>query len=232
MVEIKPKKTFLSFLARFSVMFLLISGLFILALILFAWIAHSVVNQKQFLFDQKIIDFVSSRSTENFISLMKIFTVFGSRIFLVPAYAVLITYYLVKRKAMLGLHIGLIAASGTALSFGLKRVFQRTRPDLPLIESIKTYSFPSGHALSSIIFCSILIYLLWQAEIHRAWKWFLSLMLLLFALCIGLSRVALQVHFPSDVFAGFCLGLVWVILSFYLLNRIKQQPRQQVKLPL
>jgi undecaprenyl-diphosphatase len=232
MVELRNKKTFASVIAGVSLMFLLVAALFIFALLLFAWIAHEIVFQKQFLLDKKITDFIISHSTESFIEWMKIFTVFGSRKFLAPAYAVIVIYYLIKRKAMLGLHVALIASTGLALSYSLKRLFQRVRPDVPLIESLKTYSFPSGHALSSIIFCSILVYLLWQARIQSAWKWLISVLLFLFALCIGVSRVALQVHYPSDVLAGFCLGLVWVILSFYLLNLIKRKPREQVKLPL
>jgi undecaprenyl-diphosphatase len=162
---------------------------------------------------------------------MKVVTLFGSRNFLVPVYALIIVYYLVQGKRMLGLHIALVALSGTTLSFGLKRLFQRARPDLPLIESLKTYSFPSGHSLSSIVFCSILVYLLWRSNTRAVWKWIFSVLLFSLAVLIGISRVILKVHYPTDVLAGFCLGFAWVIASFYLLGRIKKKSTQTVKLP-
>lgn len=232
MVELKKKKSFKSALAGLPLEFLLITGLFIVALVLFAWITHEVVFQKKDLYDRNIAAFISTYTTEATISLMKFFTVFGSGKFLFPAYTLLATYYVMKRKRMLALHIGLIAISGTALSHGIKRVVQRARPDVPLIESLRTYSFPSGHALSSVIFCSILVYLLWRANIQLVWKWLFALLLFLFAMTIGISRIILKMHYPTDVIAGFCLGFAWVILSFFLLGLKSHGPQETVKLPL
>jgi undecaprenyl-diphosphatase len=224
MVELQKKRPFKSILAELPLKFILIIALFILALILFSFITHEVVFEKKDTIDKEIVQFISSHTTESSIRVMRFFTVFGSSIFLFPVYSLMVAYFLVSRKTMLGLHIGLIAISGTALSFGVKRLFQRPRPDLPLIESLKTYSYPSGHALSSIIFCSILVYLLWRSGINSAGKWMFSILLFVFAMTIGISRIVLNVHYPTDVIAGFCLGFIWVSLSFYLLSLIKRKP--------
>src|SRR5437868_5550172 len=78
----------------------------------------------------------------------------------------------------------------------------RQRPDLPLIKNITTFSFPSGHTFSSLVFCSILIYIIRHSKWKMIYKWITSILLLLFALTIGLSRIILKAHYPTDVFAS------------------------------
>jgi undecaprenyl-diphosphatase len=68
--------------------------------------------------------------------------------------------------------------------------------------------------------------------LKTAWKWVLSLLLLLFALSIGISRIILRYHYASDVLAGFCLGFVWALLSLWLLKMFRRshrntEPQQQ-----
>ena len=151
------------------------------------------------------------------------FTFFGSSIFLFPAYTLIVLYFLFKRKRRIAINIAVIALSSTAMLHLLKRIFQRQRPDLPLITSLKTYSFPSGHAVSSFIFCMIIVHLIWETTLGKVWKWISTVLLILFSLCIGVSRIFLKVHYASDVLAGFCLGLVWVLLAFWLLKRIEKK---------
>ena len=104
--------------------------------------------------------------------------------------------------------------------FGLKEFFHRKRPDLPLIRTLDNFSFPSGHALSSFIFCSVLVYLVWKGGLYTAWKWALSVLLILFSISIGISRIVLRYHYASDVIAGFCLALAWVIFSLWLEKKL------------
>ena len=127
------------------------------------------------------------------------------------------------KKERPAINIVVIALSSTAVLHLLKRIFRRERPHSPLIESLSTYSFPSGHSVSSFIFSIIFIYLLWKTGLHRAWKWIGSVLMILFSLSIGLSRIILKVHYPSDVVAGFCLGLIWVLVSLWLLKRIEKK---------
>jgi len=222
MEELNNKKSVRSFLKNLPLKFLAIAALFLGALLMFGFITHEVLFEKDDVFDNRIIDILSPYATESSIRVMRFFTFFGSGNFLLPAYILLTGYYAVKRKKVLAINIALIAFTSYALSFTAKRIFQRARPNLPLIEALKTYSFPSGHALSSFIFCSILIYLLWRVRLHLLWKWTLSVFLFLFSITIGISRIILKMHYPTDVLAGFCLGFAWVILSFYILNRMKR----------
>ncbi len=203
-----------------SLKVLIISLLFIVSLFVFAFLAHGVVLGKQRSIDNKIFSFFDSFTTPGLVKLMTFFSFFGSVYFLVPAYVVLIGYFFLKKNFRAGIDIAIIALSSTAMMFGLKILFHRVRPNLPIIQGIHTYSFPSGHALSSFIFCSILIFIIRNSTSKTAIKWIVTIGLLLIAITIGVSRIILRMHYPTDVIASLCLGIVWVIISFSLLRKI------------
>jgi undecaprenyl-diphosphatase len=64
------------------------------------------------------------------------------------------------------------------------------------------------------------VYVLWKEDIKPVWKWIFSILLILFSVAIGISRVVLRYHFASDIIAGFCIGFSWVIFTLWLLNKI------------
>ena len=206
-----------------SLKILLVSALFIASLFIFALIANEAVLENEKIFDDKVFAFFSSFSTAGFIQTMKVFTFFGSSYFLLPAYLVLVAYFFVKRKSAYAIDIAIIAISSTALMQLLKIIFHRQRPDLPIIKGITSYSFPSGHALSAFIFCSILVFIVRNGAWTNTYKWIASVLLMLCALLIGVSRIALKVHYPTDVIASYCLGIVWVIVSLYLLKNMDRK---------
>lgn len=89
----------------------------------------------------------------------------------------------------------------------LKSVFQRTRPEWMHLVAASGYSFPSGHAMISVAFYGFLGYILWQKR--QGGPWVLAGLAL--ATLIGISRVYLGVHYPTDVLAGFLIGGAWLI---------------------
>ncbi len=110
--------------------------------------------------------------------------------------------------------------------FALKSVTHRERPPLPIISHINNYSFPSGHALSSFIFFGILIYIAWHSRLQTFYKWFFTCLLVVFAFLIGMSRIVLKAHYPTDVIASFCLGIVWAITSLWVMRRLTNKSPQ------
>ena len=76
------------------------------------------------------------------------------------------------------------------------------------------YSFPSGHSMASMAFYGLIIYFVIRFVKNRALKIFLSIMLSLLIILIGMSRIYLGVHYPSDVFAGFVFTVAYLI--FYI----------------
>jgi undecaprenyl-diphosphatase len=196
--------------------------IFLLALFAFSFIVHEALYEREDIFDKNAIRFFSAHSSQTFIEVMKRITFFGSTTFLFPAYIALIAWQIFKKKPQYAIDITVIAVSSTAMMFALKQFFHRQRPQLPIIKGISGYSFPSGHALSSFIFCSILVYLVWKSSLQPVPKYISMAFLLLFALTIGLSRIVLNVHYATDVIGGFCLGIIWVIISFAILKKIRK----------
>ena len=136
--------------------------IFIISLFGFVLIAHEVVWQKEDWFDTKAFVFFKTHSTPLIIDVFKFFTFFGSTVFLLPAWLLLIGGLFFKGKKANAVDIGILAITSTMLLYGLKPVFGRSRPDQPLFEELTNHSFPSGHALSSLIFCSAIAWLIWK----------------------------------------------------------------------
>lgn len=198
---------------------LLIWLLFVIALSTFIYMATEIIFKNNIGFDAYIINYVRAHETQTLIDFMVVCTFFGSAQFLLPAYIILVVFYLFKKNKSYAIGIAFTGSFSTIIMFMLKNIFKRHRPSIPLIKSVVGYSFPSGHSLSSFVFCSLLAYLIFQTTLKKTVKFIISFCLLVITLTIGLSRIVLNVHYPSDVLAGFCLGFVFVIIAFCLINK-------------
>ena len=109
------------------------------------------------------------------------------------------------------LTLGALGAWG--LIEGVKFLVQRPRPSFfpPLIQT-GGYSFPSGHALFGIAVYGLLAHMLLPRIRSRSARILLAFLTAVLVIAIGLSRVYLGVHYPSDVLAGWCLGIPWLFL--------------------
>jgi len=111
----------------------------------------------------------------------------------------------------------LVILVGRGLTEAQKYWIARARPDIePHLVLVKTWSFPSGHATSSMIFYLTLA----LAIAPAAWRRIAAAAAILLSLLIGLSRVMLGVHWPSDVIGGWCFGLLWVLVTLRPAERL------------
>lgn len=196
----------------------------IAAIFLFGWLADDVFDGAAIAFDQTVRGAVHTRATPILTGAMKIFTVFGSTIFLTAAtLAGAAAFYYLEHKRGFALLL-LTMVGNSILLFSLKTSFKRARPE-PLFDYAlpASYSFPSGHALSSFCFYGILAALItarMEKRSHKILVWTAAAVLVLL---IGLSRIYLGVHYPSDVLAGYAVGLIWVVTiavgDFFLKRR-------------
>ena len=127
------------------------------------------------------------------------------------------------------LRAGALAAAGvggTALNYGLKALFHRGRPDFSS-EFIHraSYSFPSGHAMDSIIVYGFLAFLLLERTTSPARRRLIVAAAAVLIVAIGFSRMYLGVHYLSDVVGGFLAGIVWlmVCIAGYEFLRVRQR---------
>lgn len=142
-------------------------------------------------------------------------TALGSHVIL--GYVVLATmgFLALSRRRAGALFVGAAVGGGMLLSSILKIGFARPRPDLvPHAVEVYTASFPSGHAMLSAVVYLTLGALLMRVEPHRRTKLYVLSLGVLTTLLVGISRVYLGVHWPTDVLAGWCAGAGWALLCW------------------
>lgn len=134
---------------------------------------------------------------------------------------------LLWRRQWLHIAIGLGAVGGGGLLNDIvKDLFARPRPNFPdpgVIE--QSYSFPSGHAMSSLIAYGLLVYFAWFALKDRRVRRVLLAGLVAWIALIGFSRVILGVHFVGDVIGGWTLGGAWLALWIGVMHAIRRRER-------
>lgn len=141
-------------------------------------------------------------------------TALGSYTFIIIVVAAAVGYLLLVRKYALALVVAVAELGGMLSSNLLKTAFDRPRPDIEHGARVFTASFPSGHAtLSAVTFLTLGALLTRTNADERVKLYFISVAVFLTVL-VGISRVYLGVHYPSDVLAGWCLGSAWAILCW------------------
>ncbi len=142
-------------------------------------------------------------------------TALGSTAILTLVTVAAVAWLALLRKFGAAVLVGLAVIGGALLSLALKSGFARPRPELvPHGDVVTSLSFPSGHAMSSAIVYLTLAALLSRAQPHRRLKIYLLSVAVVLTLMIGVSRVYLGVHWPSDVAAGWCIGSAWALLCW------------------
>lgn len=122
-------------------------------------------------------------------------------------------YLILQGRRRPALFIGGSVIGGAALSSGLKALFERARPDAWLhLTPVHSTSFPSGHSiLSSVVYLTLAV-MLSRLVSRRAQKLYFICVALTLSFLIGLSRIFLGVHYPTDVLAGWTVGIVWSLV--------------------
>jgi undecaprenyl-diphosphatase len=173
--------------------------------------------------DLKVFDLIDPMVTEKNNQLMLFFTILGKHQFLIPANLTLILFYLFVRKhSWFSIRVASIALSSLLLMFALKHLFHRKRPIQPLLEKAKGLSFPSGHAIMSVTFYGLIIYILSHEIKSSALKIPIIGSLILLMQVVGFSRIYLRVHYASDVVSGHLIGLGWLLTSLKVLNGLEE----------
>lgn len=187
-------------------------GIAAAALAAFLWLGHAVGTGQTVAFDTAIRETVHSWASPWLTRLMLGVTRLGTTPFLaVVTIAVWWALFRIGHGRAIALLV-LATLGMMALSESLKLEYHRVRPPAYFgYDEPTNYSYPSGHADTSISFYGLLAWIAThriQARARRRAVWAASAVLVL---AIGFSRVYLGVHYPTDVLGGYALGLVWTI---------------------
>lgn len=179
--------------------------------------------------DQAVLDWVLSIRTDTLTAAVRAVTTVGNT---VPMYAIGVAgflYLLYRRHTDWALYCGITQLVGLAVMVGVKNLFGRERPTFPpRLVVIASESFPSGHALNSmVVFTTFALAAL--ALTRRRWPLIAAVV---GSIAIGLSRVYLAAHWMTDVLAGWAIGLVVVVLGFAVRAAVLRRVRPARAAPL
>ncbi len=198
----------------------------VLAVFLFAWLAENVVAQHTAAFDSSVRTAVHGYASPNLTRLMFAISFMGRGGLIAIAVLAFALFYRFRwRRAAIWLAVTL--AGALVLEVTLKGAFHRPRP-IPFFGSTPlSYSFPSGHALFSFCFYGVLAGLLAGRIRSRPGRILVWVLAAILVLAIGLSRIYLGVHTPSDVIAGYLTGTIWTA-TMVTLDRWRRQKKNWV----
>jgi len=175
-------------------------------------------------FDLSIIHFVQGFETPLLTSIMLFFTKIGSfpivtLLFLLIS---LFLYFVFHHRSELVLFAVVIAGT-LVINRLLKEYFERVRPDIHRLIEIGGYSFPSGHAMTAFSVYTILAFLFWRHISTRFGRIMLLIFSALFIFMIGISRIYLGVHYPSDILGGYFVSGMWCTLAIGFFQKYKNR---------
>ena len=174
-------------------------------------------------FDDRVFSTIHPYYNEGLTRFFEMVTWFGGHGFLLPANLLLIFIFLISKPIRFyGWKIAIISITGILVMFGLKELLERQRPLVPLLAKAHGYSFPSGHSFSSFLFFGILGYIVHRTVKNKVLRIAIIVLLALFVLLIGYSRIYLKVHYATDVIAGFMLAAIWLMLARWILVRRRE----------
>ena len=191
----------------------LLLGAFLIAaaaLFIFGWLAEEMLEGDTQRFDSFVRAAVHQHATTGLTRLMLGFSFLGSVATVSVLCVVILSAFLYFRRFRLAALLGITMIGMGALDFLLKLAFHRPRP-VPFFGPVpSSFSFPSGHAFGALCFYGVLAAIFATRARGKAAKSCIWAVAILLTGAIGLSRIYLGVHYPSDVIAGYCAGAVWV----------------------
>jgi undecaprenyl-diphosphatase len=199
----------------------------VLALLLFSWLADEVFEGDTRRFDESVRTAVHQFASPLLTRAMVFISQLGSQVLVAVVVVAFLVFLRLKwRRAAVWLVI--TTAGGLLLEVTLKYAFHRARPTSFFGAIPHTYSFPSGHSLMSFCIYGVLAGLLSHRVRSAAIRVMVWIVAALLVLAIGLSRIYLGVHYPSDVVAGYLAAAVWVS-SLVVADRVRKRKRLHAK---
>ncbi|PFY93896.1 phosphatase PAP2 family protein [Bacillus pseudomycoides] len=181
----------------------------------FALIAWRVQADGITTLDIYVKDLVRGLQTESSFAFFTYFTKMGSAIGIIST-LILSLFVFWKKRYYAAMIVYPTAVLMTHLvNKGIKEMMKRDRPSLNEALDALGYSFPSGHAMLSMITYGFLAYIIAANVKNVAGKVVITIAMALLIIWIGLSRIILSVHYPTDILAGYCLSGIALIIAMY-----------------
>ncbi|WP_128855417.1 phosphatase PAP2 family protein [Bacillus sp. CDB3] len=187
----------------------------ILLLALFGIIAWRVQASGVTAVDTYVREMVKGLQTESSITFFTYFTKLGSAIGVITTLIISLLVFWKKRYYAAMIVYPMAILTTHLVNKGIKEIVKRDRPSLNEALDALGYSFPSGHAMLSIMTFGFLAYIIAANLKSITGKYVITILMGILIVSIGLSRVILNVHYPTDILAGYCVGGILLIMAIY-----------------
>jgi membrane-associated phospholipid phosphatase len=182
----------------------------------FVTLADEIHEAEAFHFDDALLWQMHALASPGLDRFFVLFSKLGYEWGVIPFDVLVVAALLFARRWRKATFAAVAFVGSALLNLGSKQIFQRERPGLwESIAPESTFSFPSGHAMGSMTLAVTVVMLAWNTR----WRWPVLALASAFALLVGVSRVYLGVHYPSDILGGWCAALVWVIGVYIVMFR-------------
>ncbi|MDB5085782.1 MAG: pgpB [Bacilli bacterium] len=189
----------------------------------FGVVAILVGEHNMVRFDQAIASYVQSFESPPLTLVMQVFTTIGSTpvVIILSILSLFVLYKVLHYRMELILFIAVVVGSAV-LNQVLKALFRRARPTVHRLAEASGYSFPSGHSMEAFALYGVLAFLLWRHLRTRLARTVLLVVSVVLIAAIGLSRIYLGVHYPSDVLAGYLASGFWLAAGIWVYQRYQE----------
>lgn len=179
-------------------------------LIVFLYLGFLVRNSAEgILFDVSVLDFIHNSTNPILLSIMKFISFVGSGWFLFPAIGVVIIYTFIKKKHYITKFLLVNTLGSWILNYILKWIFQRTRPFDYALVTQGGLSYPSGHSMVTMSMHLAIAYLLSRNIDDHIKKRNIYIVAATIIILMGISRMYLGVHWPTDIVGGYIMGYLF-----------------------
>ncbi|MDN8588634.1 phosphatase PAP2 family protein [Paenibacillus sp. 11B] len=191
-----------------------------LSLAVFSIIALSISDNQIHRFDDSLITWIQGMESQGMTHWMELFTWIGSGIpvVIITILSMVVLYVFLKHRREL-LFLGCVIAGSAILNTLLKLMFHRARPTIHRIIEVSGYSFPSGHSMAAFSLYGGLAFLIWKHIPTAVGRVLMIIVSAMFILMIGMSRIYLGVHYPSDVVGGYFMSGCWLAVCIWFYQR-------------
>jgi membrane-associated phospholipid phosphatase len=201
-------------------------GILLVATWLFSCIAYAVMTGDSItLVDEHVAQWLHGQATPVLTQVMRTVSKLHNTMAMIIMTLVFAAVLIAKRHWWWLVSLILAVPGGMLLNVSLKHAFQRARPsfDLPLV-SLHTYSFPSGHTVTSTLFYGILAAFIISATTSRTARVWAVLAAFSMVILVAFSRLYLGAHYLSDVLAAMAVGLAWLALCLTGMHAYTSRP--------
>ena len=197
-------------------------------LIFFGWLTDEVLEGDSRQFDEVTRAAVHRLASPLLTTIMRGFSFVGSTLALAAATTIVIVQLALKKRGREAKLFAITMVGAALLNTTLKLAFKRARP-VPFFDLTppETYSFPSGHSLTSAVFFGALAAILTTQIKSRRLRVIVWIVATAMFLSIGFSRIYLGVHHTTDVIAGFAAALIWILVVRFVEMELTRRKRKR-----